>query len=166
MSRWKSPFAGQVNTLIRKNGLIALQRHPISTTIRAFLLPVAFVIFLSYARNLFIPPSNYGIGTSNEIRTLGQGLDAATGGRNTVAFVDNGLGGGDIGQVIDLVAQQVTAAGKMVVRLQNEVQLLETCRSSLRGATSCYGGVVFESSPTQGDGGMWNYTLRFVVRNT
>ncbi|CAG8974936.1 hypothetical protein HYALB_00007613 [Hymenoscyphus albidus] len=157
---WKSPFLGQVQTLIVKNVLIALRRHPISTTIRAFLLPIAFVIFLSYARNLFIPPSNFGIGSPSEVRSLGEGLDAATGGRHTVAFVDNGRGGGDIGQVIDLVAQQVTAAGKDVVRLQNEVQLLDACRSSLRGATSCYGGVVFESSPTQGTGGIWNYTLR------
>ncbi|EHL02294.1 putative Retinal-specific ATP-binding cassette transporter [Glarea lozoyensis 74030] len=76
-------------TLTRKNILIALHRHTISTVVRAFLLPIAFVIFLSYARNLFIPPSSYGIGTSTPIRTLAEGLDAANGGRDTVASAGN-----------------------------------------------------------------------------
>jgi hypothetical protein len=145
-------------TLTKKNLLIALNRHAFATVIRAFILPVAFMIFLSYARNLFIPPSNYGIGTSHPIRSLAQGLEAANGGRNTLAFVNNGLAGGDIDRVIDAVAQPATAAGAKVVRLTQEAQLLDVCRSSLRGSTSCYGAVVFQSSPTEG--GLWNYTLR------
>jgi ATP-binding cassette subfamily A (ABC1) protein 3 len=147
-------------TLTRKNILIALHRHTISTVVRAFLLPIAFVIFLSYARNLFIPPSNYGIGNSHSIRTLAQGLSAANGGRDTVAFVNNGLAGGDIDRIIDLVARFVSTSGKKVARLNTQTDLLETCRSSLRGSTRCYGGVVFESSPNEGTGGIWNYTLR------
>jgi ATP-binding cassette, subfamily A (ABC1), member 3 len=141
-------------TLTKKNLLIALNRHAFATIIRAFLLPIGFMIFLSYARNLFIPPSDYGIGSSHAIRTLADGMAAASGGRNTLAFVSNRLGG-DVDRVIDGVAQQ--ASGN-VVRLAQEAQLLDTCRSSLRGSTSCYGAVVFESSPTQG--GLWNYTLR------
>ncbi|KAG9232654.1 hypothetical protein BJ875DRAFT_497297 [Amylocarpus encephaloides] len=147
-------------TLTRKNILIALHRHAIATVVRAFLLPIAFVIFLSYARNLFIPPSTFGIGSPHPIRTLAEGLDAASGGRHTVAFVNNGLAGGDIDRVIDAVAQQVSRAGRNVARLTTETQLLDTCRSSLRGATTCYGAVVFESSPGEGSGGIWNYTLR------
>jgi ATP-binding cassette subfamily A (ABC1) protein 3 len=147
-------------TLTRKNILIALHRHTISTVVRAFLLPIAFVIFLSYARNLFIPPSNYGIGSSHSIRTLAVALDAANGGRDTVAFVNNGLAGGDIDRIIESVAQIVSTSGKKVVRLNTQTDLLETCRSSLRGSTRCYGGVVFESSPNEGTGGIWNYTLR------
>ncbi|TVY82069.1 ABC transporter A family member [Lachnellula suecica] len=147
-------------TLTKKNLLIALKRHAFATTIRAFLLPIAFMIFLSYARNLFIPPSDYGIGSSHPIRSLTEGLKAASGGRNTLAFVNNGLAGGDIDQVIDAVAQPASAIGTTVVRLTQEAQLLDICRSSLRGATTCYGAVVFESSPTEGEGGLWNYTLR------
>jgi ATP-binding cassette subfamily A (ABC1) protein 3 len=147
-------------TLTHKNLLIALNRHAFATTIRAFILPVAFMIFLSYARNLFIPPSNFGIGSGHPIRTLAEGLEAASGGRNTVAFVNNGLVGGDIDRVIDSLAQQASAAGKNVSRLSDETQLLDVCRSSLRGATSCYGAIVFQSSPTEGTGGLWNYTLR------
>ena len=145
-------------TLTRKNILISLNRHLLSTTIRAFLLPIALMVFLSYARNLFIPPSIYGIGQPNAIRTLQQGMDAGSGGRNTVAFVNNGLAGGDIDRVIDTLA--ASTSGKTVLRLNTEVDLLDACKSSLRGATTCYGAVVFHSSPNEGNGGLWNYTLR------
>ena len=148
----------QLWTLTRKNILISLNRHLVSTTIRAFLLPIALMVFLSYARNLFVPPSIYGIGQPNPIRTLQQGMDASRGGRNTVAFVNNGLVGGDIDRVIDTVV--ASTSGKTVLRLKTEVDLLDACKSSLRGATRCYGAVVFHSSPNEGNGGLWNYTLR------
>ncbi|KAH6663252.1 hypothetical protein B0J14DRAFT_279502 [Halenospora varia] len=150
----------QTWTLVRKNLLIALNRHAFATIIRAFILPIAFTIFLSYARNLFIPPSNYGVGTGRPIRTLAEGLRATTGGRNTVAFVNNGLSDGNIDTVIDSLSQSASSAGAKVARLSTESELLNTCRSSLRGATTCYGAIVFESSPNEGPGGRWNYTIR------
>ncbi|KAI9648179.1 hypothetical protein NHQ30_002811 [Ciborinia camelliae] len=150
----------QIRTLTRKNILIALNRHAFSTCIRAFVLPVALIIFLSYARNLFIPPSTYGIGSSHTIRSLAEGLNAATGGRNTLAFVNNGLTGGDIDDVIAGLTLQAEAVGAKVQRLTTEAELLDVCKSSLRGATSCYGAIVFQSSPSEGTGGIWNYTMR------
>ncbi|KAG9245129.1 hypothetical protein BJ878DRAFT_534104 [Calycina marina] len=151
-------FYAQSWTLTKKNILLAFHRHFISTAIRAFLLPIALMIFLSYARNLFIPPSIYGIGEPRTIRTLQNGMDSASGGRNTIAFVNNGLAGGDIDRVIDNVADSIT--GKTVLRLDTEADLLDACKSSLRGTTRCYGAVVFQSSPDEGTGGIWNYTLR------
>ncbi|KAH7336665.1 hypothetical protein BKA65DRAFT_432400 [Rhexocercosporidium sp. MPI-PUGE-AT-0058] len=150
----------QTWTLTRKNLLIAFNRHAFSTSIRAFILPVAFMIFLSYARNIFVPPSNYGIGSSRPIRTLAEGIEVAGAGRETLAFVNNGLAGGDIDRVIDSLAETASAAGAKVARLRTGSELLDTCRSSLRGATTCYGAIVFQSSPTEGNGGLWNYTLR------
>ncbi|RAL60412.1 hypothetical protein DID88_000187 [Monilinia fructigena] len=150
----------QIRTLTGKNLLITLNRHAFSTFIRAFILPVALIVFLSYARNLFIPPSTYGIGSSHTIRSLAEGLNAATGGRNTLAFVNNGLIGGDIDNVIAGLASQAEAVGAKVQRLTTEADLLDVCKSSLRGATSCYGAIVFQSSPSEGAGGIWNYTMR------
>lgn len=148
----------QTWTLTRKNLLIALNRHWFSTVIRAFLLPIAFTIFLSYARNLFVPPSTYGIGSGHPIRTLAEGIGAAEAGKNLIAFVNNGLAGGDIDRVIDAVA--ASATGAQISRLTTESELLDVCKSSLRGSTDCYGAIVFQSSPTEGPGGIWNYTLR------
>ena len=85
---------------------------------------------------------------------------AIGGGRNTVAFVNNGFTGGDIGTVINKVSDQFKAGGVTVKILSEQEDLLTTCRSSIRGVSSCYGAAVFYGSPTQGPGGIWNYSLR------
>ena len=116
--------------------------------------------FLSYARNLFIPPSVYGVGEAYPIRSLGDAFGAAGGGRNILALVNNGFTGGDISNVINQIAGEARAVGKEVRILAEEDELLSTCRNSLRGASPCIAGAVFYSSPTEGRGGIWNYTLR------
>ena len=122
---------------------------------------VIFSWFLAYARNLFIPPSHYGIGNSTPVRSLADALDTAIGGgRTTIAFVNNGSAGGDIDKVINRVADQIKIGGVTVKILSQEEDLLTTCRSSIRGVSSCYGAAVFYGSPTEGDGGIWNYSLR------
>lgn len=118
------------------------------------------MFIISYAKNFFVPPSTYGIGSATPIRSLADALRASTGNHDQVVFVNNGFTGGDIEQVINTVSAQVTQAGKKVQVVQNDVDLLTSCASSLRGATTCYGAAVFHSSPTEGVSGAWNYTLR------
>ena len=77
-----------------------------------------------------------------------------------MALVNNGFTGGAIDVVINQVADATRAGGKIVKILPNEEELLTTCRSSIRGASLCIGAVVFHSSPEEGEGGIWNYTLR------
>ncbi|KAJ1327988.1 ATP-binding cassette subfamily A (ABC1) member 3 [Microdochium nivale] len=154
-------FLRQTWTLTAKNLKVFLLRRGFATFFHAFLLPIVIAAFLSFVRNLFTPPAYFGIAEPRPIRSLADGLAASTGsGRNTVAFVNNGLVGGDIDSVIDSLADTVTAAGKIVVRLSAPFELAATCKSSLRGVTGCYGAVVFYSSPTEGDYGIWNYTIR------
>ncbi|KAI1265327.1 ABC transporter [Xylariaceae sp. FL1019] len=154
-------FFRQTWTLTAKNFKIIVQRHPLSTLIRAFILPIALAAFLSFARNLFVSPAQYGIGESRPVRSLENALQAASSSdRNTIAFVNSGLTGGDIDQVIGTLADTVTDAGKRAVKLTTVGDLTSVCRSSLRGSSHCYGAVVFNSSPNEGSGGIWNYTLR------
>ena len=154
-------FLRQTRTLIYKNILIVLFRHALSTPLRCFALPVVFTIFLAYARNLFLPPSHFGFGTSTPVRSLASALGtAAESSRDTVAFVNNGFAGGDIERVIDRVAAQITAEGKKVQHLAQEEDLRTTCKSSIRGVSSCFGAAVFYASPSEGPGGLWNYSLR------
>lgn len=150
----------QTWTLISKNLLIALNRHAISTPFRAFVLPVAFMLFMSFAKNIFIPPSTFGIGTSHPILGLEQAVDQAGGGRNTVVFVDSGFKGGAISSVINTVASYLPSSDKKIIVTSDESSLQSTCRSSVRGVTTCYGAVIFYSSPHEGVGGIWNYTLK------
>lgn len=44
--------------------------------------------------------------------------------------------------------------------LSSESELRDTCRSSLRGVSPCIAAAVFYSSPTEGSGGRWNYSIR------
>ncbi|KAI1211292.1 P-loop containing nucleoside triphosphate hydrolase protein [Annulohypoxylon truncatum] len=154
-------FLRQTWTLTAKNLKIVVQRHYLATLIRAFVLPILLAAFLTFARNLFVPPAVYGIGDPHAVRSLQDGLAAAAStDRNTVAFVNNGLAGGDIDRVIDTLSDTVTGAGKNASRLSQISELSYACRSSLRGVSPCYGAVVFYSSPREGEGGIWNYTLR------
>lgn len=74
--------------------------------------------------------------------------------------MNNGFTGGDINTVINQVADHATAEGAAVKILSQQEDLLTTCRSSIRGVSSCYGAAVFYGSPTEGPGGVWNYSLR------
>lgn len=144
-----------------KNFLIVVVRHGFATFIRAFLLPIALMIFLAFAKNLFVPPAVFGIAPSHPVRSLQDGLAAsANTGRDTVAFVHNGFRGGEIERVINELAPVVTASGKTAAVLETDAELIRVCRASLRGVTPCYGAVVFRASPSEGKGGLWNYTIR------
>lgn len=123
------------------------------------------MFIISYAKNFFVPPSDFGIASPTPIRSLAQGLRASTGNHDKVVFVNNGFTGGDIETVISTVSAQVAQAGKTVEVVQRDSDLLTSCPSTLRGATACYGAVVFHSSPTEGASPddsrpAWNYTIR------
>lgn len=118
------------------------------------------MFFISYAKNFFVPPSEFGIGSPVPIRNLSQALSAAQGNRNLVVFVNNGYAGGQIGSVIDKVSTVVKSAGKNVQVVERDEELFTFCASSLRGVSNCYGAASFHSSPTEGGSGYWNYTLR------
>lgn len=117
------------------------------------------MFFISYLKNFFLPPSDYGVGSPRPVRSFIEALEISSGGRNTVAFVNNGHTGGDIEALINYLSVSVRTAGKNPVVLANEQALLTTCRSSLRGASQCFGAASFHSSPTEA-GTIWNYTLR------
>lgn len=152
-------FLRQTWTLTKKNILIVLGRHWFTTTVRAFVAPIIFMFFISYAKNFFVPPSDFGVGSPTSLRTFADALQASSGGRDTVAFINNGFTGGDIGNVISGLSSTVQAQGKTSVTLNNDSALLDICKSSVRGVSPCFAAVNFHSSPTQG-GTVWNYTLR------
>lgn len=94
------------------------------------------------------------------MRSLANAFNAAGGGRDTLVFVNNGLTGGDIDKVIHQVAEPARGEGKTVRILSDETELQTVCRNSLRGVSTCYAAAVFYASPTEGKGGIWNYTIR------
>ena len=149
----------QIWALTVKNLLVALVRHPYSTPFRAFLLPVIFIAFLSYARFLFIPASVYGIGEPFEILSLPQAVAAASDGRNKLVFVNSGFENGDIARVIQEVRAPL-GNSVQVLTLQEEADLRVRCRNTILGTSTCIAAAVFYSSPNEGSGGIWNYSIR------
>lgn len=147
----------QIFTLHKKTLRINLCRRWFSTFFRAFLLPVIFISFIAYARNLFVQPAKYGVGTAAPIKDLAKSLADHQGLR--LVFVTNNLGG-DVQELVDGLANPLKAAGRNVVILSDPVRGLQTeCKQSLRGASECFAAAVFYGSPGT-TGGVWNYTLR------
>lgn len=107
-----------------------------------------------------MPPSDFGIGNPVPVRTLSSALAASAGGRNLVVAVDNGFTNGDIASVIATIREPIEAGGKTFQLAANEQELLSLCPSSIRAVSPCFGAVVFDSSPSEGSGGIWNYTIR------
>jgi ABC-type multidrug transport system ATPase subunit len=153
----------QTWTLARKNWLIVAGRHSFATVVRAFVLPIVVTALLSFAKNFFMPVARYGISPAHPIRSLPDALAVSAGsGRHTVVFVNSGFTGGDIERVIDELAGVVrdSGTGANATVLASDVDVPDICHASLRGVTPCYGAVIFHGSPTEGGGGLWNYTLR------
>ncbi|KAJ5182551.1 hypothetical protein N7492_000167 [Penicillium capsulatum] len=150
----------QTWTLTLKNLLVIFIRPSATTILRAFVLPVIFIAIISYARNFFVPPSIYGIASPSTVRSLGNALGSVAGGRDKLVFVNNGFALGDIQKVIDHVADPARRHGETVLTISSETELQETCRTTLRGTSSCIAAAVFYSSPTEGPGGRWNYSIR------
>ncbi|KAH8902231.1 P-loop containing nucleoside triphosphate hydrolase protein [Coniochaeta sp. PMI_546] len=152
-------FGRRVGTLMVKNLRIILLRNPGPTSFTALMMPIALAVFLSLTRRLAAPPSVFGIGTPTPVLSLGAAF-TTSGSTGTVVLVNSGHAGGAIDRVIDTIANQVTAVGNKVTRLNDADALRDVCRSSHRGVTDCFGAVVFNASPDEGVGDIWNYTIR------
>ena len=150
----------QTNTLTKKTLRILLTRHTTTTIYSAIILPIVASVYLGLGRKFNQPNSTFGIGDPHDILSLGDALGKAGGGRDTVVLVNSGHAGGEIDSVIDSVAKIVSDAGKNATRLSSPDDLGYACQGSIRGTSNCYGAVVFNSSPSEGGGKIWNYTLR------
>ncbi|KAH9226166.1 hypothetical protein K456DRAFT_58892 [Colletotrichum gloeosporioides 23] len=160
MAAPRSALLRQIGILTIKNYIILISRHTGSTIYTALILPIILTIYLGIGRNLNGPQNDYGIADPRAVRSLQDGFSVADGSRNTVVFVNNGNTGGDIERVISSLSDEVAAAGKNATTIANVNELSLICQTATRGTTPCYGAVVFHSSPSEGDAGLWNYTLR------
>ncbi|XWW98542.1 hypothetical protein V2A60_006542 [Cordyceps javanica] len=153
----------QTWTLMRKNLRSLVFRHFVVIFIMAFLVPLILSVFFSFARNLFVPPATFGIGDVRPLMPINDALQRGSdAGRTKFILVNSGHTGGNIDKVLDDVASTIQSAnaGVSVVRVSNERDIVAECRSTLRGVTSCFNAVVFRSSPDEGTGRIWNYTIR------
>jgi ATP-binding cassette subfamily A (ABC1) protein 3 len=153
-------FLRQWWALVEKTLLIVFWRNWFGTLVRAFFAPIIFFFFIAYAKNFFVPPSEFGVGSPFPVRSLADAVSHGSGGRSNFVFVNNGYNGGQISQIITPISETLSGAGLNVRTVESEGELLTMCRSTIRSVSNCFGAVTFVSSPTEGSGGIWNYTLR------
>lgn len=60
----------QVWALTKKNLVIAVIRRPISTSIRALIIPLLVVLLVGYSQKFFSSPEHHGIGPELTARIL------------------------------------------------------------------------------------------------
>ncbi|KAK8143650.1 hypothetical protein G3M48_006937 [Beauveria asiatica] len=153
----------QIWTLMRKNFRCLILRHYIVICAMALVVPIVLSVFFSTARNLFVPPATFGIGDVRPLMPIKDALQhGSNAGRTKLILVNNGHAGGNIDKVLNDVANTVqnANAGVAIVRVGSEREIPGQCRSTLRGVTACFNAIVFRSSPDEGNGAIWNYTIR------
>ena len=146
-----------------KNWRNNLLRRPFICLFMAFLVPLVLSAFFSFARNLFVPPAEFGVGQAQPIRNLASAFSTGRdSGRDKVVLVNSGFTGGDIADLFDRLEDEIGNADSQIktVRVDDERQITTECRSSLRGVSTCFNAIVMRSSPDEGSGGIWNYTIR------
>jgi ATP-binding cassette subfamily A (ABC1) protein 3 len=151
----------QTWALVYKDLLLLFSRKSAwSTVFRAGFIPIVVALYLTVVFRIYWPQASYGIGSPTPVRTL---VDAMNVGEThqTLVILNNASSiGGDIDRVIEAVVRPVRDAGKPFIIVKSTEELRSTCRPSLQGTTKCFAGVVFHSSPSEGPGELWNYTLR------
>ena len=152
-------FFRQLFTLIMKNIMILYARGAVFSTLwTSTYLPVLIAIYLSVVLKLYYPTATYGIGDPTPIRSVVDAMNVKPG---MLVLLNNASSiGGPIDQVINAVATAPRAAGKQVLVTSSQDDFLITCRPNFAGTTACFAAAVFQSSPTEGPDGLWNYTIR------
>lgn len=150
----------QTWTLIRKDLLLIFSRKSSwSTVFRAGFIPIVIAVYLAIIFRIYFPDAQYGVGSPTPIRSLSDAM--ALGGSRTLVLLNNASSvGGEIDRIINFIADPLRSAGKPVIITNSSEELRAACRPSLQGATKCFAGAVFHSSPSEGPDGLWNYTLR------
>lgn len=149
-------FCRQTWALARKTLLIVVVKHWLSTSLRAVVLPVAFMILLVNIKSWIYPDNGYGIGSPAPIASLDEVLPRS----HKLVFMPLPDLGNDVAQVIAAVTKPLQAQSNIIV-LNDESDLLATCPTNQVGDTDCFAAVIFTDSPmTVGKSGTWAYTLR------
>ncbi|KAF1964765.1 hypothetical protein BU23DRAFT_491578 [Bimuria novae-zelandiae CBS 107.79] len=152
-------FARQIRVLAVKTLRITLIRHWVATPLRALVVPIFIALFLSLTKNFLSTDSHYGIGTPHQIQALSSAFSRATGRRNSVVFVA-APSNGEIKRVIETVTASLSNPSIQVRTIEHEAELGAACNASIRGASKCLATATIHSSPSQGLGSSWNYSIR------
>ncbi|KAK0657522.1 hypothetical protein B0T16DRAFT_386041 [Cercophora newfieldiana] len=155
-SAFLGEYARQVKALTKKNLLLLVTRHWISTLIQAILLPVAFYALILNINNYGGNERGFGTGDPRQIRTIQDSIPST----QQLVFVRPLNVGPDVDTVIEKVSSPLPA--DKVVILEDAREARRRCEPNTRGVSGCYALVGFIDSPlTPSVNRTWNYTVQF-----
>ncbi|KAK4449270.1 putative ABC transporter [Podospora aff. communis PSN243] len=149
-------YASQVRAVTKKNLVLLVTRHWISTLIQVVLIPVAFHALILNINNYGGNERGFGIGTPRPIRSIQESIPAT---QQLVLVKSPGIGS-DVDAVIKKLSDPLPK--EQLVVLDDILEARARCQPNTRGVSGCYAVVDFLDSPlTPSANRTWNYTLQF-----
>jgi hypothetical protein len=135
-------FTHQVKAITRKNLVLLVTRHWLSTVLQSIIAPIVVLALTLNIRN-FTRGSLYrfGVGSPIPIRTLENAIPSS----QHLVFVKDPSLGPDIDTVISTVSRPL--APEKTARFDNPEEASSHCRPNFRGISDCYAVVEFRDSP-------------------
>ncbi|KAF9471812.1 P-loop containing nucleoside triphosphate hydrolase protein [Pholiota conissans] len=147
----------QFSALLWKNWIIVRQ-HPIVAIVRCVLLPVAYGVFLGYAKVLLHRLNYYGLGDIVPIYSLESQFDGST----ALVWTDstNGTSHPSPADIISRITANFTPNQLAAVKqLDNASAIPAECPLNFNGFSQCFAGLSFVDIPRSDSDNPVNYTI-------
>ncbi|KAF3916532.1 hypothetical protein ABW20_dc0101824 [Dactylellina cionopaga] len=138
-------YRRQIFALCDKNLKLFLRR-PWMMLFRVFLVPIVLTLLVSLFKNVGgsiggFADDNGGISDARPIKSVAQALENQD--STKFVFARNGQGN-QVDQIIDRFTAMTGASN--VVRVDNQVDILNECRMTLAGASDCFASIIFNKA--------------------
>ncbi|KAK0618479.1 hypothetical protein B0T17DRAFT_619068 [Bombardia bombarda] len=150
-------LAKQVKALVRKNLLLLLTRHWLSTLLQAAVAPIAILALTLNIKNFNPTVKRFGVGDPLPIRSLPDSIPSS----QHLVIVKTPSLASDVDDAIDTLTKPLPS--ERVVQFDTQEEAQSHCFYNFRGISSCYAIITFNDSPLTdlSQNQTWNYTLRF-----
>jgi ATP-binding cassette, subfamily A (ABC1), member 3 len=149
-------YVRQTRALTKKNLLGIVVRRPINFILRAYFLPIAFlVVLVNFPRYLY-NSGRYGIGTPARLQSLADALQ----GTEKFIIIQRAEAGPDIQRVVEEITRPLNR--DLVKVVDSEREALSSCPVNFRGISPCLAILNILDSPlTEASFGnrTWNYSI-------
>ncbi|KAH7886313.1 hypothetical protein F5I97DRAFT_2027968 [Phlebopus sp. FC_14] len=139
-------FFRQFAALFWKNWII-LSKHKLLNSIRCFLLPIGYGVFLSVAQTFLVKPNNYGMGTPIPVYNFQNQFDGSL----SLIWADGTNGTGSL-SASDIMSHITSGFNSHQLRAIKQVaspaDIPFYCPQNFNLFSECYAGIAFNYLPT------------------
>ncbi|KAK4647634.1 uncharacterized protein QC761_0002970 [Podospora bellae-mahoneyi] len=149
-------FSRQVKAITKKNLVLLVTRHWISTLLQSIVAPIVVLALVLNIRNFAKSRERLGVGHARPIRALVEAIPAS----QQLILVRPDFLGSDVDTVIGRLAALLP--NDKTIRFNSANEARGHCTPNFRGVSNCYATIVFKDSPlTVGvsNNQTWDYTV-------